>query len=62
MDEYSNAKILESGFNSKALNAIRNRVDINQFELMSMCTIEKEVWYILQDIHEGDNMVKFSKL
>ena len=48
--------------NSKALNAIFNAVDLNQFKLISTCETAKEAWDILKIAHEGTNAVKLSKL
>ena len=48
--------------NSKALNAIFNAVDANQFKLISTCETAKEAWEILQTAHEGTDAVKLSKL
>ena len=48
--------------NSKALNAIFNRVDANQFKLISTCEIAKDAWEILQMAHEGTVAVRLSKL
>ena len=48
--------------NSKALNAIFNRVDANQFKLISTCETAKNAWEILQMAHEGTIVVKLSKL
>ena len=48
--------------NSKALNAIFNAVDANQFKLISTCETAKEAWEILRTAHEGTDTVKLSKL
>ena len=51
-----------ANYNSKALNAIFNAVDMNQFKLISTCESAKEAWEILQVAHEGTAAVKISKL
>ena len=48
-------------YNVKALNAIFNTVDINQFKLISTCETAKEAWNILQTSYEGTDAVKASK-
>ena len=48
--------------NSKALNAIFNAVDANQFKLISTCETAKEAWKILRIAHEATDTVKLSKL
>ncbi|XP_024028691.1 uncharacterized protein LOC112093781 [Morus notabilis] len=48
--------------NSRALNAIFNEVDANQFKLISTCEMAKEAWEILQMAHEGTTAVRLSKL
>ena len=48
--------------NSKALNAIFNGVDANQFKLISICEMAKDAWEILQMAHEGTIAVRLSKL
>ena len=48
--------------NSKALNAIFNGVDTNQFKLISTCETAKDAWEILQTAHEGTATINLSKL
>ncbi|XP_012846764.1 PREDICTED: uncharacterized protein LOC105966726 [Erythranthe guttata] len=48
--------------NSKALNAIFNAVDTNQFKLISGCECAKRAWDILQTAYEGTTSVRLSKL
>ena len=48
--------------NSRALNAIFNGVDANQFKLISTCESAKEAWEILQTVHEGTTAMRLSKL
>ncbi|XP_012841210.1 PREDICTED: uncharacterized protein LOC105961528 [Erythranthe guttata] len=48
--------------NSKALNAIFNAVDTNQFKLISGCECAKRAWDILQTAYEGTASVRLSKL
>ena len=48
--------------NSRALNAIFNGVDANQFKLISTCETAKEAWEILQMGHDGTAAVRLSKL
>ena len=48
--------------NSKALNAIFNGVDANQFKLISTCETAKDAWEILQMTHKGTTVVRLSKL
>ncbi|XP_012845422.1 PREDICTED: uncharacterized protein LOC105965427 [Erythranthe guttata] len=48
--------------NSKALNAIFNGVDINQFKIISACECAKEAWEKLQTAYEGTTSVRLSKL
>ena len=49
-------------YNSRALNAIFNGVDINQFKMISTCELAKEAWDILKIAHEGIAAVRQSKL
>ncbi|XP_024018312.1 uncharacterized protein LOC112090655 [Morus notabilis] len=46
-------------YNSRALNAIFNGVDINQFKMISTCESAKEAWEIA---HEGTVAIRQSKL
>ncbi|XP_012855556.1 PREDICTED: uncharacterized protein LOC105974943 [Erythranthe guttata] len=48
--------------NSKALNAIFNGIDINQFKIISACECAKEAWEKLQTAYEGTASVRLSKL
>ena len=48
--------------NSKALNAICNVVDPNQFKMISMCDSTKDGWEILQTANEGTDTVRLSRL
>ena len=48
--------------NSKALNAIFNVVDANQFKLISTCETAKEGWTIQETTYESTTTVKMSKL
>ena len=43
------------------LNAIVNEKDINWHELISTCTVTKEAWDTLPNIHERDNLIEHSK-
>ncbi|KAG8483095.1 hypothetical protein CXB51_022018 [Gossypium anomalum] len=47
---------------SKALYAIFNGVDMEQFKMISTCEIAKKAWIILQNQHEGNVFVKMPKL
>lgn len=47
---------------AKALNAIYNGVDENQFRLISTCSTAKEAWDILANTYEGNTAVKSTKL
>ena len=51
-----------ANYNSKALNAIFNAVDANQFKLFSTCEIAKDAWEILETAHEDTDTVRLSKL
>ena len=46
--------------NSKALNAIFNAVDANQFKMISTCETAKEAWEIVRTAHECTDTVKLS--
>ena len=48
--------------NSKALNALFNRVDKNMFRLIKQCTVAKDAWGILKTAHEGTSKVKSARL
>ena len=48
--------------NSKALNALFNKVDKNIFRLISNCAVAKEAWEILKTAHEGTSTMKMSRL
>ena len=48
--------------NSKALNAIFNAVDSNQFKLISTCESAKDAWDVLQTAYEGTDTVRISRL
>jgi len=61
-EKWSNDEDKLANSNSKALNAIFNAVDVNQFKLISTCETAKEAWDILQTAHEGTDTVKASKL
>lgn len=39
-----------------------NRLDMHQHQLISACKIAKEAWGILADTHEGEVVLKHSKL
>jgi len=61
-EEWSGDEDKLANNNSKALNAIFNAVDVNQFKLISMCETAKEPWDILQTAHKGTDIVNASKL
>ena len=48
--------------NSKALNAIFNRVDRNIFRLINTCEVANDAWEILRTTHEGTSKVKMARL
>ena len=48
--------------NFKALNAIFNKVNANQFKLISMCETAKDAWEMLQMAHDGTAAIRLSKL
>jgi len=51
-----------ANYNSRALNAIFNGVDVHQFKMISTCESAKEAWEILEVAHEGTTAVRQSKL
>ncbi|CAL9238652.1 unnamed protein product [Arabidopsis halleri] len=51
-----------SKFNSKALNAIFKSVKRREFELIQGCESAKEAWDILQNVFEGTDNVKRTRL
>src|ERR1051325_3779127 len=48
--------------NSKAMNALFNRIDRNIFRLVHQCELDKDVWDTLKTTHEGTSKVKMSRL
>lgn len=48
--------------NSKALYAIFDGVDVQEFKRISKCSVAKEAWDSLETTHEGTDTVKQSKL
>ena len=46
--------------NSKALNAILNTVDSNQFNFISTCESAKNAWDVLQTAYERTDTVRLS--
>ncbi|XP_024019486.1 uncharacterized protein LOC112091030 [Morus notabilis] len=51
-----------ANYNSRALNAIFNGVDVNHFKMISTCESTKDAWEILEVAHEGTATVRQSKL
>ncbi|XP_024014220.1 uncharacterized protein LOC112088173 [Eutrema salsugineum] len=51
-----------SKFNSKAINAICEAVELDEFSLIQGCSSAKEAWDILVNHFEGDTSVKRSRL
>ncbi|XP_019158013.1 PREDICTED: uncharacterized protein LOC109154740 [Ipomoea nil] len=60
--EWSEEEIKEADFNSKAMNSIYGAVSEETFKLISNTEIAKEAWTILCNHHEGNTIVKQSKL
>ncbi|XP_012832499.1 PREDICTED: uncharacterized protein LOC105953386 [Erythranthe guttata] len=60
--DWSKAEQIAANMNSKALNAIFNGIDINQFKIISACECAKEAWEKLQTAYEGTASVRLSKL
>ncbi|XP_012840500.1 PREDICTED: uncharacterized protein LOC105960834 [Erythranthe guttata] len=60
--DWSKTEQFAANMNSKALNAIFNGVDINQFKIISACECAKEAWEKLQTAYEGTTSVRLSKL
>ena len=48
--------------NSKALNAIFCGISLDEFHRISLISIAKEVWQILETMYEGTKKVKDTKL
>ena len=48
--------------NSKAINAIFNAVNPNQFKLISTCESAKAAWDVLQTAYKGTDTVRLSRL
>ena len=59
---WSYEETCKTNANVKALNAIFERVDGNQFKYIAIYESAKEAWDVLQAIHEGRNLVRTSKL
>ena len=51
-----------ANYNSKALNALFNGVDPQEFRCISTCISAHDAWTILETTHEGTDSVKQSKL
>ncbi|XP_019189389.1 PREDICTED: uncharacterized protein LOC109183783 [Ipomoea nil] len=60
--EWSEAEIREANYNSKAMNSIYGAVSEETFKLISNTEIAKIAWEILCNHHEGNTIVKQSKL
>ncbi|XP_012833689.1 PREDICTED: uncharacterized protein LOC105954566 [Erythranthe guttata] len=60
--DWSKTEQIAANMNSKALNAIFNGIDINQFKIISACECAKEAWEKLQTAYEGNTSVRLSKL
>ncbi|XP_012854414.1 PREDICTED: uncharacterized protein LOC105973919 [Erythranthe guttata] len=60
--DWSKTEQIAANMNSKALNAIFNGIDINQFKIISACECAKEAWEKLQTAYEGTTSVRLSKL
>ncbi len=48
--------------NAKALNLLYCGIDAEQFNKVSRCDATQEVWLKLQNIYEGTNQVKETKI
>ncbi|KAK5793026.1 hypothetical protein PVK06_034160 [Gossypium arboreum] len=48
--------------NSQALNAIFGGVDLDQLKVIFVCEFAKEAWTILKNQHEGNDVIRMSKL
>ena len=59
--EWSKEELDKAEWNFKALYAIFNGVNANEFRRISTCESAKEAWDILCVTHEGTNAVKLSK-
>jgi len=53
---------LQSKFNARAMNAIFNGVDEDEFKLIQGCKSAKQAWDTLQKSHEGTSSVKRTRL
>ena len=60
--DWDNAKIKETKFNSRALNALFSVVTNEEFKKICSTETAKEAWTILQITYEGTKTVKDSKL
>ena len=61
-EQWTKEEELASTCNYRANNAIYNGVTMSEFRRVSTCTTTKEAWEILQNMHEGTDIVKQSKL
>jgi len=61
-EEWSTAEDVLALGNSKALNALFNRVDKNMFILIKKCYVAKDAWDILKTAHEATSKVKSARL
>lgn len=59
--DWSSAESALSGYNSKALNAIFNAVDANNFDLISDCVSANEAWKELREAYEDNSKVRTLK-
>ena len=59
---WDKAALAAANANSKALNAIFCGVSLDEFRRISLVTISKEVWQILETTYEGTKKVKDTKL
>ena len=58
---WDDAKIKETNFNSRALNALFSAVTNEEFKTISSTETAKEAWTILQTTYEGTKTIKDSK-
>lgn len=59
---WSNDELTVASYNSKALHAISEAIDVNLFKIISNCTAAKDAWEALQMHCEGPASVKLTKL
>lgn len=48
--------------NSNVLNDVFNGIDMEQFKVIAIIEIAKQAWTILQNWHEGNIIIRMSKL